>query len=176
MLQFSPKPLTGRCFGGLFGGAGNGKVFRVVMEQDTKQSKAERKKAAEAALAAIRFNADGLVPAIAQEARSGEVLMLAWMNADAVRATFETGQAHYYSRSRKKLWRKGESSGQGQTLHDFRVDCDGDTVLLSVEQTGVACHTGRHTCFFRAPRGTELKEIVPVTVAPEKLYGKDGAK
>lgn len=142
----------------------------------TEQGTTDRNQAAEAALKAIRFDADGLVPAIAQEARSGEVLMLAWMNAAAVRATFETGEAHYWSRSRAKLWRKGETSGQVQRLRDFRVDCDGDTVLLTVEQTGVACHTGRHTCFFRAPRGAELAEIVPVTVDPDKLYGKDGKK
>ncbi len=142
-----------------------------MSEQD---QAAERVRAAEAALAEIRFDADGLVPAIAQEAGTGEVLMLAWMNRDAVRATFETGEVHYWSRSRGRLWRKGESSGQVQFMRDFRVDCDGDTVLLTVDQTGVACHTGRHTCFFRAPRGGKLAEIVPVTVDPKKLYGRDG--
>jgi len=122
-------------------------------------------------LDAIAFDDRGLVPAIAQEAGTGEVLMLAWMNREAVIATVERGEAHYWSRSRGVLWRKGETSGQVQKLRDFRVDCDGDTVLLTVEQTGVACHTGRHTCFFRAPRGDALAEIVPVSVAPETLYG-----
>lgn len=139
-------------------------------QDDTK----ERTRAADAALAVLHFNTEGLVPAIAQEADTGEVLMLAWMNRDAVIATFATGEAHYWSRSRRKLWRKGESSGQVQSVRDFRVDCDGDTVLLTVEQTGVACHTGRHTCFFRAPRDGALAEIVPVTVDPDKLYGRGG--
>jgi phosphoribosyl-AMP cyclohydrolase len=127
-------------------------------------------------LAAIAFDDRGLVPAIAQEAGTGEVLMLAWMNREAVIATVERGEAHYWSRSRGVLWRKGETSGQVQKLRDFRVDCDGDTVLLTVEQTGVACHTGRHTCFFRAPRGDALAEIVPVSVAPETLYGTESDK
>ncbi len=147
------------------------------MAEKHDSDQATRQAAAEAALAEIRFDDKGLVPAIAQEAQTGEVLMLAWMNCDAVIATITTGEAHYWSRSRDKLWRKGESSGQVQTLRDFRVDCDGDTVLLTVDQTGVACHTGRHTCFFRAPRGGRLAEIVPVAVAPEKLYGsKNGGK
>jgi phosphoribosyl-AMP cyclohydrolase len=124
-----------------------------------------------AVIAAIRFDERGLVPAIAQEAETGEVLMLAWMNAEAVAATFSTGEAHYWSRSRKALWRKGETSGQVQKLRDFRVDCDGDTVLMTVEQTGVACHTGRHTCFFRAPRAEGMADILPVTVSPDALYG-----
>ena len=122
-------------------------------------------------LAEIRFDERGLVPAIAQEAETGEVLMLAWMNSDAVAATLRTGVAHYWSRSRKALWRKGETSGQLQTLRDFRIDCDGDTVLMTVDQTGVACHTGRHTCFFRAPRAGSMADIVPVTVSPDALYG-----
>lgn len=126
-------------------------------------------------LAAIAFNDDGLVPAIAQQADSGEVLMLAWMNKEAIEATLRTGFAHYYSRSRARLWRKGESSGQVQSVRDVRIDCDGDTVLLLVHQKGVACHTGRHNCFFRAPReGTELTEIHPVLTDPKTLYGNDG--
>jgi phosphoribosyl-AMP cyclohydrolase len=127
-------------------------------------------------LDAITFDDRGLVPAIAQEAGTGEVLMLAWMNREAVIATVESGEAHYWSRSRGVLWRKGETSGQVQKLRDFRVDCDGDTVLLTVEQTGVACHTGRHTCFFRAPREGALAEIVPVSVSPEALYGAGSNK
>ncbi|MCZ6446735.1 MAG: phosphoribosyl-AMP cyclohydrolase [Alphaproteobacteria bacterium] len=128
-----------------------------------------------ALLAAIAFDDDGLVAAIAQQADSGEVLMLAWMNREAVTETLKTGYAHYYSRTRRALWRKGETSGQTQAVRDFRVDCDGDTVLLLVDQKGVACHTGRHNCFFRAPRdGGGLAEIHPVLAAPETLYGKGG--
>ncbi|MFN4282091.1 MAG: phosphoribosyl-AMP cyclohydrolase [Alphaproteobacteria bacterium] len=123
-------------------------------------------------VAGMTFDANGLVAAIAQQHGSGEVLMLAWMDRDAVAATLTTGYAHYYSRSRKKQWKKGESSGQVQKLVDFRLDCDGDAVLLVVEQTGVACHTGRHNCFFRAPRALGgLTEIAKVEVDPAKLYG-----
>lgn len=106
-------------------------------------------------LEAVTFNADGLVPAIAQQHDTGEVLMMAWMNADALRETLETGRVCYWSRSRASLWRKGETSGNVQRLVDCRIDCDGDTVLLVVDQTGPACHTGTRTCFFRraAPGG-----------------------
>ena len=97
----------------------------------------------------IAFNADGLVPAIAQDAKTGEVLMLAWMNSEAVEKTLTTGQVHYWSRSRQALWRKGETSGHTQALKSFAVDCDGDTLLLTVDQTGPACHTGEKTCFFK---------------------------
>jgi phosphoribosyl-AMP cyclohydrolase len=100
----------------------------------------------ERALAAIQFDAEGLVPAIAQQHDSGEILMLAWMNRESVRATLSEGRACYWSRSRARLWRKGETSGQVQYLHELRIDCDGDTVLLLVEQQGVACHTGRRSC------------------------------
>jgi len=122
------------------------------------------------ALAAVAFNTDGLVPAIAQQHDTGEVLMLAWMNADAVRETLATGRVCYWSRSRGKLWRKGESSGQTQRLVDFRIDCDGDTLLLLVEQEGVACHTGRRNCFFNAVRGDGIEVIADVLVPPERLY------
>ncbi len=118
----------------------------------------------------IAFDADGLVPAIAQESEGGEVLMMAWMNRDAVTRTLKTGQVHYYSRSRGELWRKGETSGQTQKLVDFRIDCDGDTVLVLVEQTGVACHTGRHNCFFKAPRQGKLATIAEIEADPDKLY------
>jgi phosphoribosyl-AMP cyclohydrolase len=124
----------------------------------------------EEALASIAFNSEGLVPAIAQQHDTGEVLMLAWMNRDAVTETLRTGRACYYSRSRLKLWRKGESSGQTQTLIELRVDCDGDTVLLLVDQTGVACHTGRRNCFFRAVRGGQIETIADVEIDPKKLY------
>jgi phosphoribosyl-AMP cyclohydrolase len=123
-------------------------------------------------LKAIAFDDDGLVPAVAQQYDSGEVLMLAWMNRDAVIETLAKGQACYWSRSRQKLWRKGESSGQTQTLRDFRVDCDGDTVLLVVDQKGVACHTGRRTCFFRSVGDAGLAEVLKVEVDPQELYGE----
>jgi len=99
-------------------------------------------------LSQIAWSADGLVPAIAQDAKTGEVLMLAWMNREAVEKTLATGQAHYWSRSRQKLWRKGETSGHTQTLREFNIDCDGDTLLIKVDQIGPACHTGEKTCFF----------------------------
>ena len=131
--------------------------------------------AIERALAAIRFDRDGLVTAIAQQHDTGEVLMVAWMNRDAVRATIEEGRVCYWSRSRQSLWRKGETSGQVQYLREMRLDCDGDTLLLQVDQHGVACHTGRRNCFFRAWRaedtGEPWKEIAAPVVAPETLYG-----
>lgn len=97
----------------------------------------------------IKFNDQGLVPAIAQEATTGEVLMMAWMNEEALRATLETGRATYWSRSRDELWVKGDTSGQTQEVVEVLVDCDGDTVLVKVNQTGAACHTGNRTCFFQ---------------------------
>ncbi len=119
----------------------------------------------------LRFNADGLIPAIAQQHDTGEVLMMAWMNQEAVAETLATKRVCYFSRSRNKLWRKGESSGQEQHLIDFRFDCDGDTILLLVDQKGVACHTGRRTCFFTAIRDGALVETSAVAVTPETLYG-----
>jgi phosphoribosyl-AMP cyclohydrolase len=122
-------------------------------------------------LAALRFDADGLVPCIAQQHDTGEVLMMAWMNAEAVAETLATGRVCYFSRSRNALWRKGETSGQRQLLKELRLDCDGDALLALVEQTGVACHTGRRSCFFRAMREGELVEIAAPEVDPEALYG-----
>jgi phosphoribosyl-AMP cyclohydrolase len=122
-------------------------------------------------LEALAFNADGLVAAIAQAHDTGEVLMMAWMNREAVGETLATGRVCYYSRSRGKLWRKGESSGQVQRLVDLRIDCDGDAVLLLVDQTGVACHTGRRSCFYRAARPSGLVTISEPEIAPEDLYG-----
>ncbi|MGH6660499.1 MAG: phosphoribosyl-AMP cyclohydrolase [Rhodospirillales bacterium] len=119
----------------------------------------------------IAFNADGLVPAIAQQFDTGDVLMMAWMNRDAVAETLKSGRVCYWSRSRKKLWRKGETSGQIQTLKDFRWDCDADTVLLLVDQAGVACHTGRRNCFFNAMRDGKPKVIADVEADPTDLYG-----
>lgn len=123
-------------------------------------------------LDAIRFDSQGLVPAIAQQHDTGEVLMMAWMTREAVAASLATGEVHYWSRSRAGLWRKGERSGQTQRLVDLRLDCDGDTVLLLVDQAGVACHTGRRSCFFRAARGGRLTTIADVEVDPADLYGE----
>ena len=120
---------------------------------------------------AIAFDKDGLVPAIAQQHDTGEVLMVAWMNRDAVTETIATGRVCYWSRSRQSLWRKGESSGQTQALIELRVDCDGDTLLLLVDQTGVACHTGRRTCFYQAVRDGTLVEIAEPMIDPKSLYG-----
>ena len=122
-------------------------------------------------LTAIRFDATGLVPAIAQQHDTGEVLMLAWMNREAIEETLATRRVCYFSRSRNALWRKGETSGQAQHLKELRLDCDGDTLLLLVDQEGVACHTGRRNCFFRAARDGELVEIAAPLVSPETLYG-----
>ena len=124
-----------------------------------------------AVLAAIAFGADGLVPAIAQQHDTGQVLMMAWMNREALTETLATGQVCYFSRSRGALWRKGETSGQVQRLVELRVDCDGDALLLLVDQTGVACHTGRRTCFFRAVEDDGLVEIAAPEISPEALYG-----
>lgn len=123
-------------------------------------------------LAAIAFDRDGLVPAVAQQHDTGEVLMVAWMNRAAVEATLREGRAVYWSRSRLSLWRKGESSGQTQRLVDFGIDCDADTVLLVVDQTGVACHTGRRSCFFRRLRRDGLETVLEVVRDPEELYAK----
>jgi phosphoribosyl-AMP cyclohydrolase len=125
----------------------------------------------DAIIDAIAFDGQGLVPAIAQQHDTGEVLMLAWMNRAAVAETLATGRVCYFSRSRGKLWRKGESSGQVQGLVELRLDCDGDALLLLVDQHGVACHTGRRNCFFRAARDGALVEIADPLVAPEALYG-----
>jgi phosphoribosyl-AMP cyclohydrolase len=125
-----------------------------------------------ALLAELRFDEHGLVAAVAQQHDSGEVLMLAWMNRQAVEETLRSGQVHYWSRSRDRLWRKGESSGQTQRLIELRVDCDGDAVLALVDQHGVACHTGRRSCFFRAWRDAKLVEIARPAVSPAELYGE----
>ena len=119
----------------------------------------------------IAFDASGLVPAVAQQHDTGEVLMVAWMNRDAVAETLATGRVCYWSRSRAALWRKGERSGQVQRLVELRLDCDGDTLLLLVDQAGVACHTGRRSCFYRAVRDGEVVEIAAPEVSPERLYG-----
>jgi len=124
----------------------------------------------ERALADIRFGPDGLVPAIAQQYDTGEVLMLAWMNRDAVRVSLAEGRACYWSRSRSELWRKGETSGQIQLLRELRLDCDGDAILLLVDQHGVACHTGRRCCFFRTWREEGWAVVIEPEISPEILY------
>jgi phosphoribosyl-AMP cyclohydrolase len=124
-------------------------------------------------LDAVRWNSDGLVPVIAQEAGTGTVLMVAWMNHEALAITAEQGHAVYWSRSRGKLWHKGEESGHQQKVLEIRLDCDEDVILLSVEQAGgIACHTGRHHCFFRVLRQGEWVTIDPVIKAPETIYQK----
>lgn len=120
----------------------------------------------------IQFNEDGLVPAVAQQHDTGEVLMMAWMNETAIRETLSNDRVCYWSRSRGKLWRKGESSGQVQLLKGFRVDCDGDTLLLAVDQTGPACHTGRRSCFYRIVKGNTLVTDSEPLIDPKTLYGK----
>ncbi len=120
---------------------------------------------------ALRFDTDGLIPAIAQQFDTGEVLMMAWMNALSVAETLVSGKVCYWSRSRGRMWRKGESSGQEQVLKDFRWDCDADTLLLQVDQKGVACHTGRRNCFHNAFRDGEPAVIAEVKVDPKDLYG-----
>jgi phosphoribosyl-AMP cyclohydrolase len=120
----------------------------------------------------IKWTDDGLVPVIAQELGSGKVLMMAWMNREALKLTVEEGRAIYWSRSRNKLWRKGEESGHVQKLHDIRLDCDNDVILLTVEQRGgIACHTGRHNCFYKQLQDGEWKAVEPVIKDPEQIYG-----
>lgn len=119
----------------------------------------------------IAWTADGLVPVIAQEKGSGQILMFAWMNREALALTQETGQAVYYSRSRHKLWRKGEESGHSQIVHEIRLDCDNDVLLLTVEQRGgIACHTGRHHCFFQQLQGQTWVTVDPVIKDPKAIY------
>ncbi|PAV25359.1 phosphoribosyl-AMP cyclohydrolase [Tamilnaduibacter salinus] len=123
---------------------------------------------------AIAWDDQGLAPAIAQDAETGEVLMMAWMNAEALTRTVEEGRAIYWSRSRGKLWRKGESSGHVQTLHDIRIDCDADVILLKVDQIGdIACHTGRRSCFYRRLEDRQWIEAEPVLKDPDAIYQDD---
>lgn len=119
----------------------------------------------------IRWNADGLVPAIAQDAVSGDVLMLAWMSRESLARTLDEGEAVYWSRSRERLWKKGEQSGHLQRVADIRLDCDGDTLLLKIQQVGgIACHTGRRSCFYLALRDQRWESVDPVLEAPETIY------
>jgi phosphoribosyl-AMP cyclohydrolase len=127
----------------------------------------------EAWLNKVNWSDDGLVPAIAQDAASGRVLMVAWMNREALKRTAESGEAVYWSRSRKKLWHKGEESGHVQRVKEIRIDCDQDVVLLQVEQEGgIACHTGRESCFFSKLENGKWVETDPVLKAPEEIYKK----
>jgi len=120
----------------------------------------------------VKFDTAGLVPAIAQDRKSGEILMLAYMNSESLRLTLKTGIVHYYSRSRKKLWKKGESSGNVQKLHKIAIDCDGDALLLTIEQIGdAACHTGYRSCFFRTPGSQGLIARGKKVFNPDKVYG-----
>ena len=121
----------------------------------------------------VNWTHEGLVPVIAQEAGSGQVLMFAWMNRDALKQTVESGEAVYWSRSRKKLWRKGEESGHVQKVKEIRLDCDEDVLLLTVAQIGgIACHTGRHSCFFQKLEGKSWIETEPVLKDPGEIYKK----
>ena len=125
-------------------------------------------------LDAIRWDASGLVPVIAQEQTSGDVLMVAWMNREALQKTAELGRAVYFSRSRGKLWFKGEESGHMQTVHDIRLDCDNDVILLKITQTGhepgIACHTGRHSCFYQRLHNGNWQAADPVLKDPQVIY------
>ncbi len=119
----------------------------------------------------IHWDANGLLPVIAQDHKTGKVLMFAWMNREALRLTAETMQAVYWSRSRNKLWRKGEESGHTQKVHEIRLDCDEDVLLLSVEQIGgIACHTGRESCFFKMLENGKWKTVEPIIKNPEDIY------
>jgi len=122
-------------------------------------------------LAQIKWDADGLVPAIAQDAATGEVLMFAWMNREALAETQRCGEAVYWSRSRGRLWHKGEESGHTQKVLEIRADCDNDVLLLKIEQTGgIACHTGRRSCFFQKLEGERWQVVAPVVKDPGKIY------
>lgn len=119
----------------------------------------------------VAWTADGLVPVIAQEKDTGKILMFAWMSREALQLTRDTGHAVYFSRSRNKLWHKGEESGHTQIVHDIRLDCDNDVVLVTVEQQGgIACHTGRHNCFFQQLQGDDWVTVEPVLKDPKAIY------
>jgi len=121
-------------------------------------------------LDSLPYNTDGLIPAIAQQHDTGEVLMMAWMNRAALEETLEKGRVCFWSRSRQKFWRKGESSGQVQILKEMSFDCDGDTILLKVDQTGPACHTGRRSCFYNVVKGDRVEVAFEPLIDPDQLY------
>lgn len=120
---------------------------------------------------AIKWNSDGLIPAIAQDAKTGRILMMAWMNKTALELSAQLNQAVYWSRSRNKLWHKGESSGHTQQIHEIQLDCDEDVIILQVEQMGgIACHTGRHSCFYRVLKDGQWQVVEPVLKDPTEIY------
>lgn len=122
-------------------------------------------------LEAVNWNSDGLVPAIAQDAKTGRILMMAWMNRESLQLSAERGEAVYWSRSRNKLWHKGETSGHIQKLHEIRLDCDEDVIVLQVEQLGgIACHTGRESCFYRVLKDGQWQTVDPVLKDPSEIY------
>jgi phosphoribosyl-AMP cyclohydrolase len=124
-------------------------------------------------LDAVKWNVDGLVPVIAQDAEDGRVLMVAWMNREALQLTGEGDHAVYWSRSRQKLWHKGEESGNQQLIREIRLDCDNDVIVLQVEQKGgIACHTGRRSCFFQRLEDGQWKTVEPILKHPSEMYGK----
>ncbi len=119
----------------------------------------------------IKWTVDGLVPAIAQDAETGKLLMMAWMNREALKETADSGHAVYWSRSRAKLWRKGEQSGHQQLVKELRLDCDNDVILMKVEQKGgIACHTGRESCFYKRFENGQWKPVEPVLKDPAEIY------
>ncbi len=121
----------------------------------------------------VKWNDDGLVPAVAQDVGDGKILMVAWMNREALQLTAEHGKAVYWSRSRQKLWRKGEESGHQQLVSEIRLDCDNDVIVLQVvQQGGIACHTGRRSCFFQRLEGEQWVAVEPVLKDPDAIYGK----
>jgi phosphoribosyl-AMP cyclohydrolase len=140
--------------------------------KETEKLKAGESLPLDGVLNKLPYNADGLIPAIAQQHDTGEVLMMAWMNRAALEETLETGRVCYWSRSRQKFWRKGESSGQVQNLKEMSFDCDGDTILLKVDQTGPACHTGRRSCFYNLVKGDRVEVAFEPLIDPDQLYGK----
>jgi phosphoribosyl-AMP cyclohydrolase len=122
----------------------------------------------------LKYNSDGLIPAIVQDCANGRVLMMAWMNRESLKKTIDSGKTHFWSRSRQQFWMKGESSGHTQTVKDIAFDCDGDTLLIQVEQLGAACHEGYRSCFFRSvgQDGATERTKEPQLISPEKIYGK----
>jgi len=127
----------------------------------------------EAWLDEVKWDDKGLVTAIAQDARTGRILMVAWMNRESLALTAATGIAHYWSRSRSKLWKKGEESGHMQTVHELRLDCDGDVIVMQIDQHGgIACHTGRESCMFRKLEGGQWLTVDPVLKDPDSIYGE----
>ena len=145
-------------------------MAKSVLHQTEKMKPGEGLSLSEV-LNGLPYNSDGLVPAIAQQFDSKEVLMMAWMNRASIEETLNTGRVCYWSRSRQSYWRKGESSGQVQVLKDMRFDCDGDTILLLVDQTGPACHTGRRDCFYNIVKDDRVVVDSEPMIDPDELYG-----